>query len=469
MRIILAAVSWGGMVNSYPPLGLGYLASVLHADPEINANIQIMDFGLEPFLTSDQALSRILKDGPPDLLGFSSLTHNYKSTIELARLVKEATPSVKIVLGGPHPSVDPGKVAACKQVDAVVYGEGENTLLELVKRMAAGEWPTNIPGTVLSTDGELTTNPPRQLIKDLDSIPFPARNLMNIEKYSLQAPDGRSVFTVLSSRGCPYSCAYCFKGIFGRKYRTRSAENILAEIQFLIQEYDARNIYFGDDIFMISADRVDEICHGILERGLDISWSCLARVDVVTLELLRTMKKAGCSKIHYGIESGCQNILDRINKKIDLNAVEKAVKWTKEAEIMSKGYFMAGLPGDTKESLSRTLDFAQRLKLDDVMFSLATPFPGTELHNELAEKGLEPNREDYNRAFYFDVGAGRVKESFNLSDLETPQLERFVTIAQSYFRHRKNKADFKRRYGAVIGPIAHKIWRLTGGDRTQKR
>lgn len=456
MHVVLAAVPWSGMVNAYPPLGLGYLASVLLRDEALQARVRIMDFGLLPHLSAEEAVDRIMEHGAPDIVGLSCLTNNFKASLELTGVLKETNPGIRVVLGGAHPSVDPKAAAACPGVDAVVYGEGEATFLELVRRAARGDWAEGLEGTACRCDDEIVVHPPRALIEDLDALPTPARGLMELEKYGLRADDGGPVFTLITSRGCPYECTYCYKGVFGRKYRTRSASSVLEEIDELKTDYGARHLYFGDDIFMLHAERVGEICEGLL--GDELSWSCLARVDSVTPDLLALMKRAGCTQIHYGIESGVPEILKRIRKKIDLEAVERAVQWTREAGIRSKGYFMAGLPGDTEQSLARTLRFAKRLELDEVMFSLATPFPGTALWKEHVEPcGCA---DDLDHAFYFDDGAGEVKAFFNLSEVETGKLEAFVKTTQAYFGNRRDRGAFRRRYGPLLGPVAHWTYRL---------
>jgi radical SAM superfamily enzyme YgiQ (UPF0313 family) len=237
-------------------------------------------------------------------------------------------------------------------------------------------------------------------------------------------------------------------------------ENVLAEIRWLIRTYQARHLYFGDDIFMLKEDRVRGICEAMRTERMDLSWSCLARVDRVTPSLLLAMKKAGCVQIHYGIESGSPAVLERIRKKIDLEAVKRAVRWTREAGIRTKGYFMAGLPGDTEETLAQTLRFARTLPLDEVMLSLATPFPGTALWDEQVQREGKPDLEDFSRAYYFDDGAGKVRAFFNLSQVETRKLEAMVGRAQAYFRRRKDRGAFRRRYGPVLGPLAHMAYRL---------
>ncbi len=217
----------------------------------------------------------------------------------------------------------------------------------------------------------------RELIKDLDALPYPARHLFDLGQYPLYAPNGEPMLTVLSSRGCPYNCSFCFKGIVGRTYRQRSPDNIADELQYIIDNHGVRNFYFIDDLFTIDVRRLETILDHFIERNMDIRWRCLARVDRVNPELLAKMYQAGCRQIHYGIESGNEEVLKRTAKHIRLDQVRDAVRWTEEAGIQSKGYFILGLPGDNEETMEETIEFAASLELSEAMFSIATPMPGT--------------------------------------------------------------------------------------------
>jgi len=216
----------------------------------------------------------------------------------------------------------------------------------------------------------------------LDSIPFPARHLLpDLKLYRPNAQSYRKLpaTTIITSRGCPFNCIFCDRSTFGKKYRTHSAEYVVDEIQMLIEQFGIKEIWFVDDTFTIDKNRVMQICNMIMERNLDISWSCLGRVGTVTIEMLKMMKKAGCWMIAYGIETGNQEVMDYIKKGITLEQAEQAVKWTKEAGLLPKGYFMLGYPVDTLETIDETIAFARSLSLDYALFTITTPLPNTEL------------------------------------------------------------------------------------------
>jgi len=265
--------------------------------------------------------------------------------------------------------------------------------------------------------------------------------------------------TMLSSRGCPYNCSYCFKGIVGRTYRQRSPGNIIAELRQVIDQYDIRNFYFIDDLFTIDLRRLNALTEQLVAARLDIRWQCLGRVDRVDAEVLRKMYAAGCRRIHYGIESGNQQILDGVGKGIKLEQVRQAVRWTQEAGIEVKGYFMLGLPGDTEETLQQTIELATELDLDETMFSLTTPFPGTRLWDELVKKrpGTEYNQ-DFARAYYYSNPDEEVTPFLNVSDVPDDVLEKWMQRAHQSNAERKAKGIYQQAFGRLLGSI---MWRIS--------
>jgi anaerobic magnesium-protoporphyrin IX monomethyl ester cyclase len=474
MRIALVAPKWHRMVNSYPPLGLGYLAAVMEQEGHQTA---IFDLGLEPETPLAEAVDAIV-DFCPDLVGVTAMTNNYASAAETMTLLKERL-SCPIVLGGPHATLFPEQLVADSAADYVIVGEGEETLRELTRILALWLPPKGdgrppaaalaaIHGLVWMHNGYdgrevIERNPERPLIKDLDALPFPARSQFALPRYTLQAPNGEPMATLLSSRGCPFNCSYCFKGIVGRTYRQRSPENVLRELRLLVEDYQYRHIYFIDDLFTYDTKRLVALCEGIVAAGLDIRWQCLARVDRVTPEVLRLMHRAGCREIHYGIESGNAEILRRIGKAITLDQVRQAVAWTAEAGILVKGYFMLGLPGDTTETMQQTIDFASELAalghLDQAMFSLTTPFPGTRLWDELLAR--EPNlalEGDFSQAFYYaGVGDTGFGPFFNLSQVSDEELMRWVSVAQAQFQEAKRRRKYIRALGSPWGDLCYRL------------
>ena len=462
MRIAFVSPKWNEMVNSYPPLGLGYLAAVMEAEGH---QVAIFDLGLEPKTPLGDDVQRIAAFDP-ELIGVTAMTNNYHSAEKTIALLKERI-ECPVVVGGPHATLFRERVAADPNVDYVVFGEGEETLRELVRAIAANgprpndERLTQIQGLCFGSAGKVICNPARPLIKDLDSLPFPARHLFELSRYPLYAPNGERMMTLLSSRGCPYNCSYCFKGIVGRTYRQRGPGSIIAEIRGLMEAYGYRYFYFIDDLFTIDRRRLSAIAERMIEEKLDIRWQCLARVDRVTPDLLQLMYHAGCREVRYGIESGNPQILERIGKEITLEQVRKAVAWTAEAGILAKGYFMLGLPGDTEETMQETIRFASELKLDQAMFSLTTPFPGTRLWEELVARHPEIEfNQDFSQAFYYTNYEHTIKPFLNVSEVSDERLSQLAFEARKQFWEVRRRRKYLRALGPVLGKVVYALSRV---------
>ncbi|MBW2307734.1 MAG: B12-binding domain-containing radical SAM protein [Deltaproteobacteria bacterium] len=451
MKVALVAPPWRGG-NDYPPLGLAYLASSLE-----NAGyrqVRIFDLNLPGENVRDVAAFN------PELVGITSMTHVHSEALETARKIRSLC-GARIVMGGPHPTLFPGEVASRDPVDFVISGEGEIALVALVQALSSGTDIKEVPGLTFRDGPRVVAAADPAPIPELDALPFPSRHLLKTGDYPLRTPEGEPIFTVLSSRGCPYNCAYCFKGLFGHRYRHRSPENILAEIRHLKETYDARHFYFIDDVFMLQAERIQRICELILEHELDIRWQCLARVDRATPEILRVMHAAGCRRIHYGIESGVQEILDGISKGITPEKVRDAVRWSQTAGIRCKGYFMTGLPGDTLETLEQTLRFARSLNLDKAMFSITTPFPGTRLWDRVRERfGEEMASQGLHDAYYFCSNGGKPPLFFNLSNVDDATLVNWTRRANRIMMLDRNRRRYRRRFGALGGAVIFHISRI---------
>jgi len=368
---------WSGISGILPPLGLGYLASMLKKE---GIAVEILD--LNALQKPPEALADFLKDKTCQWIGITATTNLISSAKKLAEISRAYQPGAKIVLGGVHPTVLPEEVLSWPEVDFVVRGEAEQTIIELLKEKPVPE----IKGLSYRVEGKSLHNPDREFIADLDEIPFPAYDLLPIKKY-LPALGGYKklpALSVITSRGCSGACTYC-NNFFGRRVRKRSAENVIAELSLLKQDYGIKEIYFYDDSFTEFPGKVIDLCRKMEEAKLDLSWSCFARINLVNEDLLRAMKTAGCHHISYGIESGSPELLSAINKKVSLEKIREVVAMTKKAGIDLLLGFMLGLPGETRETMEATKKLA--LKLDPAMaiFDITTPFPGTELY-QWAEK-----------------------------------------------------------------------------------
>lgn len=400
-----------GYYNRYFPLGLAYLAAVLREeghdvliyDADCNVNPSKMDFArledsyplyLKAVKDDNhpiwQEMTERIRDFKPDLVGISVWTTFAASAFKLASICKQFDKSLPVVMGGPHISIKYKEVLQiCPDVDFLIRGEGEETLSELVRTVEA-RWRdknaafNDIKGISYIRNGEMVHNPAREFIKDLDSIPFPARDLL-LNKDSYNSED---MGLLMTSRGCPYNCSYCATSIWERKTRYHSVDHIIEEIKLIIDKYGTRQITFKDDSFTVNKKRVLELCDRLIKENIKINWDCNTRVNLVDEQILKKMKKAGCNSIKVGIETGSERVLNLMSKKISFDQCRKAAKLFKKVGIHWTGYFMMGLPSETREEVYQTLEFMKELNPDYASFSVYEPFPGTELFKVGIEKGL---------------------------------------------------------------------------------
>ena len=359
-----------------PPLGIAYLAAVIekqgHSVSIIDAFAEALDL---------HSLEDRVKKIAPDLIGITGMTPVIDNAFRTAGICRRYAKYV--VIGGPHVSVAGSKVfEQCPEVDYVIQGEGEISFPLLVEALERNKDITNVPG-VITRD---FSNLPSPLIDELDSIPFPARHLLPNERYRYILSSGK-VTTMFTSRGCPYHCVFCDKAVFGSKWRARSAANVLDEIELVRRDYGIDSIIFYDDLFTLDKKRVLEICQGIIDRELKIEWKCEGRVNLAEKETLTLMKKAGCSMIAYGVESGNQKGLDYLNKGTTVEQIRNAFELTKRAGIRPMAYFVLGIPVETYDDELRTIDFAKEIKPAYAQFSVLSPVPGTKLYDDAVRMG----------------------------------------------------------------------------------
>jgi anaerobic magnesium-protoporphyrin IX monomethyl ester cyclase len=367
-----------------PPLGIAYLAAALEGEEHAVKIVDAQALGL-----SVSQIKREIEKSQPELVGVTSTTPTIYEALAVIKAAKEACPNAFTVLGGPHASFLPFEtLRECGHLDAVCIGEGEETILDLVRAIRRKEGLSNVKGIAYRSGDSTARTQPRPLISDLDSLPFPARHLLPMEKYKV-LDEKRTIGHLMTSRGCPFNCTFCSSSLlFGKRLRCRSPENVVDEIEQVISEYNIETIEFADDEFTLNRRRTEDICGEMKRRGVDITWACSSRVDTVSKALLQKMKEAGCYLIFYGVESSSQRILNLIKKGVTVEQIVNAIKWTKEAGIKVLGSFMLGFPDETREEIKRTIKFAKKLQIDYAQFSLVTPYPGTELYNTSKSRGL---------------------------------------------------------------------------------
>jgi anaerobic magnesium-protoporphyrin IX monomethyl ester cyclase len=359
-----------------PPLGLAMIAAVLekagYQVTVIDANVSGVSLASIP--------SRV---AGVDIVGITAMTPTIGTAMDIALHLQQLKPAPRVVLGGAHPSLLPEEtLAASPGTDVIVRGEGEDTFLELLKAIEDGLPLREIAGLSYREDSKNIHTPDRTSCIEMDRLPYPAYELLPWSKYRPHPPHGmaKPFAAMVTSRGCPYRCAYCSKPVFGSRYRAQSPARVVDEMAYLRDRFGVKEIAFYDDSFTIDKERVLAIAEKLTGSGIKVAWTCETRVNLVDNDLLRNMKRAGCYAVAYGIESASPEIIKALQKDITLEQVEKAVRESHEAGLQVIGYFMFGSPGETPDTIQQTIDFALKLKVDFAQFSVTTPFPGTELY-----------------------------------------------------------------------------------------
>lgn len=368
-----------------PPLGIAYMAGVLQ---ENNIDVEILDASAEDMDFKD--VEKELLKRKPDLVALTALTPTIGRALETAQIVKETLPDSIVVMGGYHPTFNFIETLEDENVDIVIRGEGEYIMLNLVQALENQSSLHDVKGIVFEDKNskEIVVNPEAPLIQDLDELPFPALNLLPMQKYRLLDMDTHMT-TMITTRGCPMQCSFCSSAaMHGKKIRERSVENIVDEIEYLKTNYDIDTIAFMDDTFTLKKRKVMAICDEILKRNIEIMWGCTSRVDTLDEKLLKKMKEAGCITIFIGVESADQQQLDNMCKNTTIAKIENAFKIAHKLKIRTIASVALGMPGDTKEIMNKTVKFVHKLKPNYVIYSLATPYPGTRFYKEAFEKNL---------------------------------------------------------------------------------
>lgn len=368
---------------------IGVLSIATYCKRGSSSQLDVID---TTFSYDKQKFVAMLKKNRYNVVGFSLMTTMLRDAYDLASQVKRVSPKTRVVFGGPHPTVMPLQTLQSPYVDAVAIGEGEYTWLDLVNNNGNFE---GMKGIWYKEDGSITKNKPREVIKDLDSLPFPNIDLVDLQNYFRHWFQLDSVsrnlrgINIISSRGCPYNCSFCqptLAKLFGRRIRKRSPDNVVAELKHWKKKHKIQAFMFQDDTLIFDKQWVSEICDKLIESNLDLIWSCNARANLVDYEIFAKMKKAGLRKVFLGAESGSQRILDEVyNKCITLKQVEDSVKILKSLGLKVQAYFMIGAPTETIDEANQTLKFARSLDIDEATFSITTPLPATYLYEQTKE------------------------------------------------------------------------------------
>jgi anaerobic magnesium-protoporphyrin IX monomethyl ester cyclase len=367
----------------YPPIGLLYVAAAMLEQKA--HQVTILDAKAEGL--DEEAVGERIRAVRPDLIGIQTLTFSLRDSLGMARAAKAVSCDIKVVLGGPHTWIFPDETIAFDEVDFLVMGEGEQTFVKLVNTLDRGGTLREIAGLVFKDKGQVVKTPQRPLITDLDALPYPPREMLKINRYRTVLAKHSPITTMITTRGCPYRCIFCDRPHLGKKFRARSPESVIGEMEEC-KRLGIGEIFMYDDTFTIDRARVLAICDLIRRRKLDIGWDIRAHLNTVDEEMLRQLRRAGCIRIHYGVESGNPDILKVLQKDLDLARVKEIFSFTRKLGIQTLGYFMIGNPTETIEQINETIQFAKALDADFVHFSVTTPFPATQLYRLGLERGI---------------------------------------------------------------------------------
>jgi radical SAM superfamily enzyme YgiQ (UPF0313 family) len=445
----------------YLPMGLAYLAAVLEQN---GVEAKIID--CQALYIDHEHLKTELSSFQPDIVGVTSIAPLMSSALRSAKAAKEALPGVEVVMGGPHATfMDEQIIAEQPSVDLIVRGEGEETLLEIAQSIGDRKKLHDIKGITFKEGDKVQRTPNRPFIADLDSLPRPAYHLFDLDKYRLF---GKRLLPVITSRGCPFQCNFCVATrMFGKEYRMRSAEGVLDELEWLKNTHGAEAFTFYDDTLTFNKERLFKILDGMKSRGINLPWDCQTRVDQVSPEILSRMHAAGCEQVFFGVESGCQKVLNAISKKTRVEQNEKAIKMAKDAGLFVTISLIIGYPGETQDTLRETLTFVQKTKPDDVYVCVATPFPGTELRAAVERNGW------------------KISDNFDCFDTMTPVFENpelsltpeeIKTFREQFYdsiyspsyvaRHLLSRNTYSRMMARTAAN--HILWRLRSARKTKK-
>lgn len=448
MRIAIIAPPYPLEEAPAPPLGVSYVAAAFES---AGADVKVMDYIVSRY--RPEKLKTELDTFKPDAVGTTSVTMNFPMAVEIIRDVKEINPSIVTMMGGPHVTFDAeNTLKKHPEIDLLVLGEGERTILELTPFIKdRTSWP-EIRGVAYVDDERVVITEPRSFNQDIDSLPFPSRHLLPISRYlALGFP-----VSIITSRGCPNQCIFCQgRRMVGSKVRYRDPMKVVDEIEEIIS-YGFTRINVADDLFVSKKERAQAICKEILRRKLNFTWSAFARVNTVDLDTLHLMREAGCDTVSFGIESGNPEMLKRIRKGITIKQARKAVNLCKEVGIMPHASFMVGLPGETHTTLRETEEFAQSLRILYGYHYLA-PFPGTTVREDIDSYDLEILTDDW--ALY-DANRAIVRTS----GVSPEEMEKFVEEYYQEFRDYSEKSEQRYREGTAT---EEEIISVLGQRRTE--
>ena len=443
----------GASSSRFIPLGIGYLVAYLEAQ---QFEVSVIDYQAKEM--TKEELTNELSKTYPKIVGVSTSTLTYSSATDIVKTVKKKFPKSITILGGPHVTVlDTQTMDETPEVDIIVRGEGEKTLLEIAEAVSSQkiEKINNIKGITFRKQKKITRTTDRPFIKDLDEFPHPAFDHFDLNKYTIS---GKKYLPIITSRGCPFQCTFCLASkMCGTGFRMRSPKKVADELEWLRDVHKADIFAFYDDTFTFNMNRAYKICEEIKNRGLDLPWDCRTRVDRINPRILTKMREANCQLIHFGVESGNQKMLNLMKKGTTVEQNANGIKMTKNSGIAVAISVVVGYPGETTESLKETFEFIQKTEPDYVYACQAIPYPGTEMYNELKKLGWKISN-DWNR--YDEKTAVFENPLLSSQEIEKNRGKFYDDFfSPTYFLRKRIKKDF---YSQIMAQAAlnHLLWRV---------
>jgi anaerobic magnesium-protoporphyrin IX monomethyl ester cyclase len=461
MRVLFVRPQIGRrmLALSLPPLGIMYLASYLRSAFKGDLEVRVVDLTIErqPRRRTWEAL-----DGfQPDLVGFSAMTPEDRDLTFYARLLRQKYPGALLMAGGPHANAAPEHVLRESKVDFVALGEGEQTVLRAVERLRDGDPVQDLPGLAYRKDGETVFNPAVDQIENLDSIPFPAWDLVPLLHYCSWRVVNPSMsrhykrFTTLfTSRSCPFGCAYCHN-IFGKRYRMRSPENVFAEMEALERRYGIQEFHISDDCFNLRPKRVLALCDLIIEnkKKYRLAFVSGLRGDILTTAVVDRLREAGTYQISMGIETGSTRLQKLIGRNGDLATLLSIIDYTRRSGIITHGFFMFGFPTETREEMEETVQTALKANLVTAAFHTVAPYPGTGLF-KFVEQKYGKDRVDLREMFF-------KSSTYNLSEVPTEEVHRIIkAVFKAFYWNRSRLYDIWRLAPRKVDVLMSAVFHL---------
>jgi anaerobic magnesium-protoporphyrin IX monomethyl ester cyclase len=414
-----------------PPLGIGYMASILRREGH---EVQLLDLNMEP-------TDRLFRIDGADVVGISADTPRHPRAVQLGRRLRAS--NTPVVMGGPHASFCAESTLRSGGADYVVHGEGEQIMAELLHRIEEPGQAADVPGVSSLLEGEVVHGPPSQSVPDVGALPYPARDLLPMSSYQARVGN-RKATSIIGSRGCPFNCSFCASSqLFGLRWRARDPEDLVDEMEYLQREYGLNAVLFMDDNFTLNPDRTVRICEEMLRRGLDMHWWCFSRANTVVdrEDMVQAMAEAGAKQVFIGVESPNEEVLQDYNKGITADTAVQAVSLLNKHSIETYASFIIGDVFETKDMIRRTIRFASFLSPGLVQFAILTPYPGTQLYEQYADRLLQGK--DW--SFYDGLHAVLQPEY-----LQPEQLERFLKKSFLSFYLKPRNISLWGRVGKLL-------------------